>query len=200
MKLKKFIIENFRSYNEPVSIPISDFQVFVGKNDAGKSTILEALDIFFNEDQGSVKWDKGDLNVHSGSNLTRLTAVFTDLPECVVIDSSVETTLQREYLLNQDGELEIIKTFNKSKPTTYINCLHPDHPDCSDLLSKKIKDLKALADKKHIKLSDKTKLDRLPSSVNGLSRINSASNNAILESGREAPYVQEIAVQRPDFC
>ena len=46
MKLKKFIIENFRSYNEPVSIPISDFQVFVGKNDAGKSTILEALDIF----------------------------------------------------------------------------------------------------------------------------------------------------------
>lgn len=83
--------------------------------------------------------------------------MFTDLPECVVIDSSVETTLQREYLLNQDGELEIIKTFNKSKPTTYINCLHPDHPDCSDLLSKKIKDLKALADKKHIKLSDKTK-------------------------------------------
>ena len=46
----------------------------------------------------------------------------------------------------------------------------------------------------------KIKLDRLPSSVNGLSRINSASNNAILESGREAPYVQEIAVQRPDFC
>ncbi|WP_289684279.1 hypothetical protein, partial [Faecalibaculum rodentium] len=39
-----------------------------------------------------------------------------------------------------------------------------------------------------------TFLDRLPSSVNGLSRINSASNNAILESGREAPYVQEIAV------
>ncbi|WP_242325213.1 hypothetical protein, partial [Faecalibaculum rodentium] len=39
-------------------------------------------------------------------------------------------------------------------------------------------------------------LDRLPSSVNGLSRTNSASNNAILESGREAPYVQEIAVQR----
>lgn len=47
---------------------------------------------------------------------------------------------------------------------------------------------------------NKGKLDRLPSSVNGLSRINSASNNAILESGREAPYVQEIAVQRPDFC
>lgn len=47
---------------------------------------------------------------------------------------------------------------------------------------------------------EKKFLDRLPSSVNGLSRINSASNNAILESGREAPYVQEIAVQRPDFC
>ncbi len=55
---------------------------------------------------------------------------------------------------------------------------------------------------KYVDLTDDEirKLDRLPSSVNGLSRINSASNNAILESGREAPYVQEIAVQRPDFC
>ena len=91
MKLKSFTIENFRSYNEPVRIPISEFTVFVGKNDAGKSTILEALDLFFNEDQGSVKWDKGDLNIHSGSNLTKFTAVFTDLPEQIIIDSTVAT-------------------------------------------------------------------------------------------------------------
>ncbi|WP_305084319.1 hypothetical protein [uncultured Faecalibaculum sp.] len=57
-----------------------------------------------------------------------------------------------------------------------------------------------MVDKIHPIVNNLKLLDRLPSSVNGLSHINSASNNAILESGREAPYVQEIAVQRPDFC
>lgn len=156
MKLKSFTIENFRSYNEPIRIPISEFTVFVGKNDAGKSTILEALDLFFNEDQGSVKWDKGDLNIHSGSNLTKFTAVFTDLPEQIIIDSTVATTLQEEYLLNKDNDLEIIKTFSKSKPTTLVRCIHPNHPECCDLLSKKISELKSVAKKNGIELSDKS--------------------------------------------
>lgn len=165
MKLKTFTIENFRSYNEPVCIPISDFTIFVGKNDAGKSTILEALDLFFNEDQGSVKWDKGDLNIHSGSSLTKFTAVFTDLPEQIIIDSSVETTLEQEYLLNQDGDLEVIKTFSKAKPTTSVRCFHPNNPECCDLLTKKIADLKKIADKNNIQLSDKSRCSAIRNDI-----------------------------------
>jgi len=31
--------------------------VFIGKNDQGKSSVLEALDIFINEGEGTVKID-----------------------------------------------------------------------------------------------------------------------------------------------
>jgi AAA15 family ATPase/GTPase len=52
-------LANFRSYKDEVTI---DLNVFVGKNDIGKSTILEALDIFFNENKGVIKIDKDDVN------------------------------------------------------------------------------------------------------------------------------------------
>ncbi len=49
MKISKIKIENFRSYADEISVDINNLTTFVGKNDVGKSTILEALDIFFNE-------------------------------------------------------------------------------------------------------------------------------------------------------
>lgn len=46
MKIDSIKIKNFRGYKEEVKIELNDLTVFVGKNDIGKSTILEALDIF----------------------------------------------------------------------------------------------------------------------------------------------------------
>lgn len=57
MKILKVKLENFRSYREETEINLSDLSVFVGKNDIGKSTILEALDVFFNEGGGTIKLD-----------------------------------------------------------------------------------------------------------------------------------------------
>ena len=39
-------IKNFRSYKDEITISFEDLTAFVGKNDIGKSSILEALDIF----------------------------------------------------------------------------------------------------------------------------------------------------------
>ena len=47
MKIVSVKIKNFRGYEEEENIKFDDLTVFVGKNDVGKSTILEALDIFF---------------------------------------------------------------------------------------------------------------------------------------------------------
>ena len=52
MQIKSVILENFRGYRDRRTINISDFTAFIGKNDVGKSTVLEALDIFFNEGNG----------------------------------------------------------------------------------------------------------------------------------------------------
>ena len=44
---KTIYIENFRGYKGKTYISIESLTAFVGKNDIGKSTILEALDVFF---------------------------------------------------------------------------------------------------------------------------------------------------------
>ena len=62
MIIKSMTIKNFRRYSSEVKIDFDNLTAFVGKNDAGKSTILEALDIFFNDGAGCVKIDKDDIN------------------------------------------------------------------------------------------------------------------------------------------
>ena len=62
MIIKTVKLKNFRSYKEEVIIDLNNLTVFVGKNDIGKSTVLEALDIFFNEGKGAIKMDKDDVN------------------------------------------------------------------------------------------------------------------------------------------
>ena len=47
MKLKSITIENFRCYEQAVTVSFEDLTTIVGKNDVGKSSILEALEIFF---------------------------------------------------------------------------------------------------------------------------------------------------------
>ena len=149
MKIKKVTIKNFRSYKDETSIYFDDLTAFVGHNDSGKSSILEALDIFFNEGKGTVKLDGDDINRQNKENGNCdivITVSFTELPERIVIDSSNETTLADEYLLDSEGCLQIRKTFKNGRinPTDIkisIIADHPHNPECSDLLQKKQKDL-----------------------------------------------------------
>ena len=46
MKISKLKIKNFHSYRS-VEISFENLTAFIGRNDIGKSTILEALDVFF---------------------------------------------------------------------------------------------------------------------------------------------------------
>ena len=48
MRLRRLIIENYRGYRESTSVTFADFTSVIGKNNVGKSTLLEALEIFFN--------------------------------------------------------------------------------------------------------------------------------------------------------
>lgn len=112
MKISSMKIKNFRSYRDPIEVRFDNLTVFVGKNDIGKSTILEALDIFFNDGKGVVKPDKNDVNVQAsrlGDPETVISVCFTDLPRSIIIDDTVETTLESEHMLNSDDQLEVIK-------------------------------------------------------------------------------------------
>lgn len=160
MRIKTIILNNFRGYDRETKILMSDFVAIVGKNDIGKSTILEALDIFFNDGKGIIPIDKHDVNkknLANGEDEIIIGVEFDDLPTKVIIDDSYETTLADEYLLTADGTLCILKKYpNGGKPKIYIVANHPTSQDCNDLLNKKIKDLKAIVEKLNIDC-DKTK-------------------------------------------
>lgn len=158
MRLKKIYIENFRGYKEKTEITFEDVTTLIGRNDSGKSTILEALDIFFNDSKGVVKLDNDDVNVSSGKDIITIEAVFDNLPEKIVVDSTVETSLQEEYLVNQDGDLHIIKSYRKGKCfNVSLLCDYPDSIVLADLHSLTVKELQKLVDSKGIEVKDKRK-------------------------------------------
>ena len=150
MILKEVVIENFRVYGNRRRIPIDDLTAFIGKNDAGKSSIFDALAVFFGHPLGKI--DDSDVCVHAGEEgELRIGCVFADFPDSITIDETSETTLADEYLLNGNGDLEIHKVFDFSgsslkKPRVVAVAEHPTAGDCADLLSKKNADLKKIGE------------------------------------------------------
>ena len=184
MKIEKLILNNFRCYRDEITIDFNDLNVFVGKNDIGKSTILEALDIFFNENKGTIKIDKDDINKKAkaeGNTEINIGIVFGDLPESLTIDATNPTTLKNEYLLNQNGKLEVIKKFpNAGKEKVFVKAYHPTNPSCANLLLKKQRDLKKfLTDE--MTCEDQTKNAEIRKSIWGHYADNLELNNVEIE-------------------
>lgn len=150
MRLKSVKLTNFRGYQDETVIPVNEAMTgIVGRNDFGKSTILEALAIFFESD--GVKADKNDMNcfqLEAGENQFEIACEFDELPENLILDENVETTLADEYLINAEGCFEVVKTFKATTSgkadKTFICCQHPSEEGLKNLLGLKMADLKKL--------------------------------------------------------
>lgn len=137
MRLAKLILENFRAYRKATTIEFNDLTVIIGKNDVGKSSVLEALDIFFE----NRKPDQHDCNkeaLHNGECIV-LTVAFSDLPARIDLDAGAETDLASEYLLGVDGLLYVQKRFVSISraPEIYIIANHPANEGYAELHSLK---------------------------------------------------------------
>lgn len=171
MKIKNIGIKGFRGYADHVQIESSDLLVLVGKNDVGKSTILEALDIFFNEGKGCVKLDREDIsksNLAAGDEDIEIWVEFEELPSSIIIDATNQTTLSDEYLTTSQGTLKLIKRYPKAgKEKVFIRANHPTARGCADLLLKKQAELKELLNELSIDCNDKTKNSEIRKSIWG---------------------------------
>lgn len=146
MKLREVILKNFRGYYIETRITIDDLTALIGKNDIGKSTILEALDVFFNQ----VKLGPDDKNVQHIDEETVIGCIYDDVPDEIVLENAT-TSFTSEYLLNADGNLEIWKIYPASgKQTIFIYANHPSNDGFSELLSKKNTELKAMIRVSHL--------------------------------------------------
>ncbi len=183
MKIKKLVLKNFRIFKEITTIDFDNLTVFIGKNDIGKSTILEAFEIFFNDKDARIKIDKDDLTKGADSSDILIGVVFEDLPKELIIDATVKTNLKEEYLLNKDGNLEIHKIYSNSKlKETSIVANHPNNPNLKDLLSLKISELKTRAKDLEIDLSEENK------------RVSSKIRKAIRENINEEIILEESSI------
>lgn len=143
MKIKRVYLKNFRGYQDKVSIDFDNLTAFIGRNDIGKSTILEGLDIFFHEGKNIIKIDKDDSCVSSESDIFSIGICFEEYPKEIIVDSTVSTSLEEEFLLNEVGQLEIRKDFRNGKVIgRYIVANYPTEQSISKLHSETISELK----------------------------------------------------------
>lgn len=147
MRLEAVTIKGFRCFQNETCIPVDAFTAILGRNDVGKSSILEALQLFFDD----APPEAGDVCV-LGDKEVRIACVFGDLPPALVLDADFHTTLEAEYLLNENGRLEVHKVYNGTLKapklaTTQVKALHPTAAGMSDLLKLKNKELKERAEK-----------------------------------------------------
>lgn len=155
MRLSEVKLTNFRSYAHETAVEIDPFTVLVGRNDAGKSSVLDALEIFFN----NAPIENDDCCKKSSDTNIRISCVFEDLPGSIVLDDSYATRFADEYLLRDDGKLEIVKEFNcsgaKGKLTgVYARAVHPTFESVNDLLELTLSQLKSRAKASGADLSD----------------------------------------------
>ncbi len=155
MNLLKLTIENYRCYSAEFSVDFEDLTALVGRNDSGKSSLFDALEVFLDD----AKLDSDDASKEGDSTDIRITCEFGDLPDTILIDATHETSLSSEFLLNDRGNLEISKTYDGALKTpklrsTSIRAIHPNREGVDDLLGLKIGDLKKRAREIEVDLSE----------------------------------------------
>ena len=154
MNLVRLRIRNFRCFKEEIAFDFEEMTAFIGKNDVGKSSVMDALDIFLNEGAPD-KHDaakKGD-----GKDLT-IICEFKNIPNEAIIDDNVPTNFQVEHLLNAQGLLEIHKTYSGHAAAPRCTSIaayavHPTADGVSDLIQLKNSELKKRAKDLDIDLS-----------------------------------------------
>lgn len=160
MLVKSLILKNFRGYKNIKVCFDENMNVIIGQNDIGKSTILEALDIFFGQEV--IKIDITDFNKDKEGDKIIIGVEFTIEKNLqIIIDSTNPTNLEEEYLLNQDGYLEIVKEFEVkndklSKEKVFINANYPTTFE-TPLVTLKIKELQDLLKAHDLKSKDDKK-------------------------------------------
>ena len=144
MKLQSIRIKGLKCYEDSKVIPFHDITVFIGENDAGKSTILDALDFLINNKTPRNSENEIDSDFRTDCDNIELTAVFS----LKKINSEI-----KKFTIND--EVKIRKIFSKDglyKIEVYAQVFKDD--DLNDFESMNVVALKKLL--KKIKVEDKS--------------------------------------------
>lgn len=116
MRIYRIRIENYGPFEILEECKVGNLATFIGKNDVGKSHILRALNVFF--DNSKLQ----EQNVYAAASITDdvvIEVAFDEIPNQIELGSSISTTFQEEHLLDENGLLRVRKTYprnNLGKP------------------------------------------------------------------------------------
>lgn len=109
MKLKELHIKNFRIFEE-VNIELGNYNVFVGQNGSGKSTVLAALNVLFQERESSATETsflvEEDFHQCNTDEPIEIVATFSDLSDEAQADL-------KDYVRLDVLRVAIVATFNR---------------------------------------------------------------------------------------
>ncbi|MEF3691454.1 MAG: AAA family ATPase [Candidatus Moraniibacteriota bacterium] len=130
MRLRYLTIRNFRGIDKLENLEISNLNTFVGKNDAGKSAILRAVECFFDVK----KFDTKD--VFKGKQDDDITSIELSFEPSVEID---DLALDSKKLVTIKKEFSVVN--GKAKPAEYYLSYDFTEEKYQDLWNKKEQDL-----------------------------------------------------------
>ena len=149
MKIVKMRIKNFRSIKD-IQLSLGDFTVLIGRNDVGKSNILYALKLFFED--GKISEEDLFCRRDPNENFVEIEISFSNFPEQIELEENISTSLGDENMLDSEGYLTIMKRFRllddgKTKVEVFLKVFDYDHEDFSALCTKNERELNAILKK-----------------------------------------------------
>lgn len=120
MRVYSIRLENFGPFQRLESVRLGPLATIVGQNDVGKSTMLLALQVFFDKLKLEPRFVNDDTDEDEP---VVIEVAFTDLPEKIELEEGVETSLVDEMLLDGNRRLCIRKTYARNgldRPTISV--------------------------------------------------------------------------------
>jgi len=124
MKLYSLQIKGFKCYEDSGEIPFHNLTIFIGENDAGKSTVLHALEVFFTNKHPEENYFR------NGTDLIEISIVFkVDTPPEEIKDFVINKELKIKKIFKKGDfvKIEILKeSFTNNKLNDYLNLKSED--------------------------------------------------------------------------
>jgi len=105
LKLDSVEIKGLKCYDNSGVIPFHDLTVFIGENDAGKSTIFDALEYFFNSQQPLHN------DYRDGSDIIEIICVFSVLDNIEGLENFIlenKITIKKEFQKNESTVIKVV--------------------------------------------------------------------------------------------
>lgn len=157
MKIRELTVENYRGINDRQTIFISDFTSIVGKNDSGKSIIVNAIASFL--DSKKHKITESDFNDLSKDIVFEFTMFDNSMRD--LVSEQIKTKLKKEDGLEEflddlvrQNNIKVQKIARKSGSEIIVNISLKDYKDAdfSNIYTKKDEELISILNKYSIEV------------------------------------------------